>query len=114
MSCIERLFQVVEAPTQPRLYRDTFSTSYKLLYANQSVDNPLGYLTDILDSAQEGFEHLWVNGEKYVFSEHIIENGATMFKTFRVLKEHLHEMNAEVKGAALKAGKLEELKRELF
>jgi len=30
------------------------------------------YQVDILDSAQEAFPFMWVNGEKYVFSEHVI------------------------------------------
>ena len=33
------------------------------------------YLPEILDSAQESFDHLWVNGEKYVFSDHVVESG---------------------------------------
>jgi len=37
------------------------------------------YLSDILDSAQEAFPHMWVNGEKYVFSEHVVSKGITLF-----------------------------------
>lgn len=37
------------------------------------------YSADVLDSAQEGFPHMWVNSEKYIFSEHIIENGKKLF-----------------------------------
>ena len=33
------------------------------------------YMSDILDAAQEAFPHMWVNGEKYVFSEHVIQKG---------------------------------------
>jgi len=40
------------------------------------------YQVDILDSAQEAFPYMWVNGEKYVFSEHVIEKGATLFGKF--------------------------------
>jgi hypothetical protein len=36
-------------------------------------------LTEILDSAQEGFPHMWVNSEKYIFSEPVIESGVKMF-----------------------------------
>ena len=41
------------------------------------------YQVDILDSAQEAFPYMWVNGEKYVFSEHVIEKGATLFVKFQ-------------------------------
>jgi hypothetical protein len=36
-------------------------------------------LTEILDSAQEAFPYLWVNGEKYVFSKEVIEAGRNNF-----------------------------------
>jgi len=39
------------------------------------------YLVEILDSAQEACPYMWVNGEKYVFSDHVIEKGAKMFVT---------------------------------
>lgn len=41
------------------------------------------YQVDILDSAQEAFPYMWVNGEKYVFSEHVIEKGTTLFVKFQ-------------------------------
>lgn len=43
------------------------------------------FFVDILDSAQEAFPHMWVNGEKYVFSEHVIQKGVTLFQTFKQL-----------------------------
>lgn len=61
---IERLCDVFKSNTSSRNYRDEFSKAYKVLYKEGS----LCYLTEILDSAQEGFPYLWVNGEKYVFS----------------------------------------------
>ena len=44
------------------------------------------YLPEILDSAQESFDHLWVNGEKYVFSEHVVESGNLLFAHFVKLR----------------------------
>ena len=41
------------------------------------------YQVDILDSAQEAFPYMWVNGEKYVFSEHVIEKGTALFGKFQ-------------------------------
>lgn len=44
-------------------------------------------MPEILDSAQEGFDHLWVNGEKYVFSDHVIESGTALYKHFTQLQK---------------------------
>ena len=48
------------------------------------------YLTEILDSAQEGFPYLWVNGEKYVFSQDVIDCGKQFFTHFQKTKESLN------------------------
>jgi hypothetical protein len=58
-----------------RSYRNKFSTAYKTLYDQNGGINSLCYLVEILDSAMENFPHLWVNGEKYVFSDDVIEAG---------------------------------------
>jgi hypothetical protein len=39
-------------------------------------------MPEILDSAQENFPHLYVNGEKYVFSDDVINAGTQLFKNF--------------------------------
>lgn len=59
------LTQVFKANTVSRDYRSGFSQAYKVLYK----EGRLSYLTEILDSAQEGtrspysgFPYLWVNG----------------------------------------------------
>jgi len=49
------------------------------------------YLPEILDSAQEGFDHLWVNGEKYVFSDHVVESGNQLSSAFTKLREFTSE-----------------------
>lgn len=64
-----------------RSYRQTFSNAYKVLYK----EGKLCYLTEILDSAQEAFPHLYVNGEKYVFSKQVIKSGRKLFKKFKHL-----------------------------
>jgi len=43
-------------------------------------------LTEILDSAQEGFPYLWVNGEKYVFSNDVLDAGKKLFQQFKVIQ----------------------------
>lgn len=48
-----------------------------------------GYLPEILDSAQEAFDHLWVNGEKYVFSEHVVESGTALYTHFTELRKFI-------------------------
>jgi len=61
-----------------REYRNKFSLAYKVLYKEGS----LCYLTEILDSAQDGFPFLWVNGEKYVFSKDVLTSGKDLFLSF--------------------------------
>lgn len=84
-----------------RNYRNSFTKAYKVLYitndkyaTNNGTEQELpsskiGYLTEILDSAQEGFPFLWVNSEKYSFTELVLNSGKAMFKTFNELKETL-------------------------
>ena len=47
------------------------------------------FLVDILDAAQEAQPCMWVNGEKYVFSEHIIDDGVELY-------QKLQEINVTV------------------
>jgi len=49
-------------------------------------EGALCYLTEILDSAQEGFPYLWVNGEKYVFSQEVLDAGRKLFQQFRIIQ----------------------------
>ena len=65
LSFIEKLCDSLKIKSQNRTYRKTFSNAYKVLYK----EGKLCYLTEILDSAQEAFPYLYVNGEKYVFSK---------------------------------------------
>lgn len=88
LSHIEKLCESVEAKYQNRSYRKKFSNAYKVLYK----EGKLCYLTEILDSAQEGklsffnmvlaFPFLYVNGEKYVFSKEVLEAGQGLFNNF--------------------------------
>lgn len=50
-------------------------------------EGALCYLTEILDSAQEGFPYLWVNGEKYVFSQDVLEAGRKLFQQFKIIQQ---------------------------
>ena len=75
---MEKLSEALEIEIQDRQYRKQFSNAYKVLYK----EGKLCYLTEILDSAQEAFPYLYVNGEKYVFSKQVIETGKKLFKNF--------------------------------
>ena len=63
---------------QDRRHRAEFTKAYKVLYE----EGEICYLTEILDSANEGFPFLWVNGEKYVFSDDVLESGSRTSKIF--------------------------------
>src|SRR5574343_938662 len=68
----------MKVKTASREYRKYFSRAYKYLYK----EGALCYLTEILDSAQEGIQCLWVNGEKFCFSKEVLESGNKLFSSF--------------------------------
>lgn len=59
-------------------------------------EGKLCYLTEILDSAQEAFPYLYVNGEKYVFSKSVIETGKKLFQSFRDLLFDINEFYSRI------------------
>lgn len=75
-----------------RKYREQFSKAYKVLYK----EGALCYLTEILDSAQEGFPYLWVNGEKYVFSQDVLEAGRKLFQQFKIIQQIIRNIYERV------------------
>lgn len=87
---------------QSRHYRKKFSKAYWVLY-----DEGCTFLPEILDSAQEAFPHLWVNGEKYVFSNEVIDCGKWMVNTFEQLRINLPSFKIWFE----KASKLESIKQ---
>lgn len=62
-----------------REYRLNFSQAYRHLYQDH---NKICYLTEILDSAQEGQLFLCVNGEKYFFTKEVVEKGKRLYNSF--------------------------------
>ncbi len=64
--------------TASRDYRKNFSRAYKCLYQTGN----LCYLTEILESAQEGQKSLWVNGEEFSFSKEVLQFGSELHKLF--------------------------------
>lgn len=79
---LEKLFDSFKAHSCSRKYRSKFSQAYKVLYK----ENTICYLTEILDSAQEGFHYLWVNSEKYEFSPHVLKAAEELFSFFCNIK----------------------------
>lgn len=80
---LEELCKALEVSCNSRKYRTRFSQAYKKLYK----EDALCYLVEILDSAQEGFPHLWVNGEKYTFASLVIRSGEDLFARFCRIKQ---------------------------
>jgi len=63
-----------------------------MLYEQNGGQDQLSYLTEILDSAQENYPHLWVNGEKYVFSEDVIKAGDNLSRNLLSLRDLVTEL----------------------
>lgn len=89
---VEKLCEVYKVPCASRKYREKFSKAYRVLYK----ENSLCYLTEILDSAQEGFPYLYVNGEKYVFSAEVLQAGSDLFQNFVRLQYLLKDIYNKV------------------
>ena len=105
---LEKLCEVFKILCSSREYRNKFSKAYRVLYK----ENSLCYLTEILDSAQEGFPYLYVNGEKYVFSGEVLQAGSNLFQKFLktqfILKEIYNRAYEETF-----AGTVDEIKEEI-
>lgn len=61
------------------------------------------FLVDILDSAQEAEPAMWVNGEKYVFSECIVEDGVELYQKLQQINVTIPEAKSISDLYALKA-----------
>lgn len=91
LESLENLFALSFLKRASRAYRSEFTAAYRVLYDNPSA-SPLNYLVEILDSAQESFPYLWVNGKKYEFSELVLQQGNMLFQTFSELKQSIHHL----------------------
>ncbi|CAG9321179.1 unnamed protein product [Blepharisma stoltei] len=85
---IERLCEVFKVNCVSRDYRKAFSKAYQVLYK----EGTLCFLTEILDSAQEGFPYLYVNGEKYLFSSEVLDAGSKLFHSFCKIQHIFREI----------------------
>ena len=85
---LEKLFTSFKVSHAQRQYREKFSQAYKVLY----TEGELCYLTEILDSAQEGFPFLWVNSEKYIFSTNVLNAAKELFSSFGKIKHVLRNI----------------------
>lgn len=89
---VEQLAESLRIKTRKRTYRRKFSNAYKVLYK----DGKLCYLTEILDSAQEAFAYLYVNGEKYLFSNSVIDTGKKLYDAFCQLLFDVKEIYSRI------------------
>ena len=105
---VEKLCEVYKVPCVSRDYRNKFSKAYRVLYK----ENTLCYLTEILDSAQEGFPYLYVNGEKYVFSAEVLQAGNDLFQNFVRLQYLLKDIYNRVCDETF-SGILNQIKEEI-
>lgn len=80
-----------------RLHRMGFTATYKKMVSQRH------YLADVLDSAQEAMPFMWVNGEKYVFSEHVISKGIELYQLFQEVTQFLPEVSELTELARLKS-----------
>ena len=84
---VSDLHEAAELPLEDRSYRLNFSQAYKALFEQNGGHESHCYLIEILCSAQENYPFLWVNGEKYVFSDDVTEAGDRLYKHFLDLRE---------------------------
>ena len=89
LQCLERLFDILLITPVKKDYRLKFSKAYKVLYQSQNDSLLCCFLPEILDSAQEAFPFLWVNGEKYVFSTDVLDHGKNLFKQFSTIRRYI-------------------------
>ena len=85
LKLLEKLCSVLQVATCNRAYREEFTQAYRVLYKT----GKLGYLSEIIDSAQEQIPHLWVNGEKYLFSAEVLQAGNELYACFNAVKAAL-------------------------
>ena len=105
---LEKMSEVFKVKSISREYRSHFSKAYRVLYK----ENSLCYLTEILDSAQEGFPYLYVNSEKYVFSSEVLEAGGNLFSKFTKTQYMLKEIYNRVCDESF-SGVVDEIKIEI-
>lgn len=92
-----------------RSYIQKFSKAYKILYK----EDPRVYLPEIFDSAQEGYSYLWVNGEKYVFSDEVLTSGKNLKTAFGDLHKDLAMFHHQFKYNVESNQQFREIKQEL-
>ena len=71
-------------------------------------------MTEILDSAQEALPHLWVNGEKYIFSESVVDAGKILFDTLKELKQFITDFWGMISGKNFDPEKVQKLEERMI
>lgn len=109
LKSVQKLWVAMNIPRADRAYIDRFSKAYKILYKE---DNTI-YLPEIFDSAQEGYSYLWVNGEKYVFSDDVLSSGKQLNDAFHNLKSELEYFETQFKYRIESNAHFKEVKQDL-
>lgn len=105
----ERLQQLLGSRLSSRDYVSRFSKAYRILYKSEGVS----YLTEILDSAQEGVPCLFVNGERFEFSQDVLERGSDLQRAFCELQETLRSAFVGLSGGSGSAEIFESVRASL-
>jgi hypothetical protein len=87
-----KLFEELKLEKSDREYRKKFSRAYRTMLESQGSLDDLCYVKDILDSAQENYAHLWVNGEKYVFSDDVVAAAKSLTESFAQVNKTIQDL----------------------
>jgi hypothetical protein len=109
LKAVQRLCIAMSIKRADRSYIERFSKAYKILYKN---DNTV-FLPEIFDSAQEGYSYLWVNGEKYVFSEDVLQSGKALKEAFCNFKQDMELFDTQFKYKIESNSQFREVKQNL-
>ena len=69
---------MANAKTASRDFRDNYTRAYRILYS----EHELGYIPEVFDSAQEAFPCIWVNGDRYDFTQSTIQKGEQLVDAY--------------------------------
>eukprot|EP00916_Digyalum_oweni_P023101 GHVL01038388.1.p1 GENE.GHVL01038388.1~~GHVL01038388.1.p1 ORF type:complete len:571 (+),score=143.75 GHVL01038388.1:24-1736(+) len=84
-SCDRLLQSIVEAskilgiPVGDRSYRQVFTKNYRALFPDEDHH----YRPDVLQAALESYSMIWVNGERFDFSEKVLKDGVVLSNAWK-------------------------------
>lgn len=75
---LEAAAQELGAEAAPRAYRVSFTSNYHALFPDQQRH----YRADLLDASVERHSAIWVNGEKFVLSDEVMDRAAALQRSW--------------------------------